>query len=117
MEIPVTGKLDFEFFNYYEDRAKDNSIGWENYHRLPNTWNVYFHGFMDELDDIAYVRVPVELEPGIYETTSYGIHCYLFYWKERDVGSKYKRGLLVKHDDQEWLEDALTKYQEQVNNL
>lgn len=108
--MEISGKLDVEFFNYYEDRAVNPKVDPVEYLRVDGTWNIYFHGFYDRYDDIAYVKVPTVIQPGIYEVSVRGIECYLFYWQSTDR----KRGLIVRKADPELIEEAYQKYLKQA---
>lgn len=108
--MEITGKLNVEFFNHGLDHSKDDKVIASEYHRVDRCWNIYFHGFMDQFDDIAYVKVPTTIEPGIYEVVTYGIPAILFLWKYTDDHHRDLKGLLVKADGGESMLDALAKY-------
>lgn len=108
--MDITGELDVEFFNYAYDRSLDESIDPGLYLRVDKVWNIYYHGFMDKFCDIAYVKTPTTVEPGIYEVTTYGIPAYLFIWKTGDHHQRNMKGLIVKVDDTNLVNDAFEKY-------
>lgn len=108
--MEITGKLDVEFFNFEYDRSLDESIDRDKYLRVDKVWNIYYHGFMDKFCDIAYVKTPTTIEPGIYEITTYGIPAYLFVWKYGDDHPRGLKGLIVKVGDTDLIKDAFEKY-------
>lgn len=109
--MDIKGKLDTEFFNLGHDAHGSESIDVREYTRVERCWNIYYHGFMDEYDDIAYVKGKVSIEPGIYEIVTYGIPALLFVWRyATEVGQRDLKGLIVKADDTKLIEDAYTKY-------
>lgn len=110
--MEITGKLDVQFFNFGQDQHDNpDNINAEEYQRVEGVWNVYYHGFMDRYCDIAYVKQRTVIQPGIYEVTTYGVDCYLFFW----MGGERYRGLLVRKEDQFLIDDAYKKYQAQVS--
>lgn len=109
--MDINGKLDVQFFNLGYDRSDvDGNTEAGEYRRVDRCWNIYFHGFMDQFDDIAYVKVTTAIEPGIYEVVTYGIPAILFLWKYTDDHHRDLKGLLVKADDAVRLKNAHVKY-------
>lgn len=115
--MDITGKLDVQFFNYYEEQAKAEAVSPAMYQRVERTWNIYYHGFMDSLDDIAYVKETTTIEPGVYEVTTYGIPAYLFLWKYCDDHPRDLKGLIVRADDLRMVDDAFIKYTNEQNTI
>lgn len=113
--MDITGKLDTQFFNFGEDRFNQPDIDPSLYHRVEQVWNIYYHGFMDRYDDIAYVKETTTLEPGVYEITTYGIPAYLFLWKSGTDHPRNLKGLIVRTDDLRMVDDAFTKYVDERN--
>lgn len=112
--MEIKGQLAVRFFNYGQDKfERPDDTHAENYQRVKGTWNVYYHGFMDRYDDIAYVKSPTTIEPGIYEIETYGVEAYLFFWQ----GGDRLRGLIVRKEDQAMIEDAYKKYLKGVEFL
>lgn len=107
--------LDVDFINFGEDKANDPSISAKDYRRLSGSWNIYYHGFMDRYDDIAYVKKPVEIEPGIYPIKTYGVDAYLFIWLDASINRL--RGLITTQTNERWIADALSKYNACVTHL
>ncbi len=108
--MQITGKLGVQFFNLGHDRNLDDELDASEYQRVNRCWNIYYHGFMDRYDDIAYVKVPTNIEPGIYEVVTYGIPAILFVWMYCNDHTRDLKGLIVKVGDDELMEDALAKY-------
>lgn len=110
--MDCTSKLDVQFFNLGYDLSLDESINASEYQRVDKAWNIYYHGFMDQYCDIAYVKSPTVIEPGVYEITTYGIPAYLFIWKYCNTHPRGLKGLIIKADDVRMLDDAFVKYSE-----
>lgn len=108
--MDINSKLDVQFFNFGYDRSIDSTADGSKYLLVDRCWNIYFHGFMDQFDDIAYVKVPTAIEPGIYDVVTYGIPAVLFVWKYTKEHDRDLKGLIVKADDAEMLENARVKY-------
>lgn len=110
----IKDTLATQFFNYGKDKyEKPETTDAAQYHRVKGSWNVYYHGFMDEYCDIAYVKEPTSLEPGIYLIETYGVEAYLFFWFSDDRF----RGLITRRDDEKMTEDAYAKYLKEVSSL
>lgn len=113
--MEIKGRLGVQFFNLGQARFDNNFNNPDDvnkYQRVKRCWNIYFHGFNDRYDDIAYVKEPTTIEPGIYEVVIEGIPCYLFLWQyESDPEFKNNlKGLIVKVDDRTMVSDAYNKY-------
>lgn len=108
--MDITDKLEVEFFNLGYDRSLDESLDPSVYQRVDKAWNIYFHGFMDEFCDIAYVKTPTVIKPGVYEVTTYDIPAYLFLWEYDTTHPRSLKGLIVKADDVRMIDDAFIKY-------
>ena len=107
--MDTKGKLDVTFLNFEHERSIDEKVTHDQFQRVKGVWNIYFHGFMDKRCDIAYVKKPTEISPGIYEVTVYGEAAYLFLWVPKDdVGGL--KGLITRVVDTFLVEDAFKKY-------
>lgn len=106
----IKGKLDVDFRNIEHDHQQNPDLNPREYQRLEGCWNVYFHGFMDERDDIAYVLKPTKVEPGIYEVEVYGVPAVLFIWDTLIEHHRPLKGLIVRKGDTELMDDAQLKY-------
>jgi hypothetical protein len=109
-KVANTGKLDINWINRGYELNKNPGVDTSGYNRVEGVWNIYFHGFMDRFDDIAYVEGSVTIEPGIYETTAYGEKCYLFLWVADPTHPRTMKGLITRISDTEQVVDALAKY-------
>lgn len=111
--MEIKGKLDVDFLNLGFDTHVNESIERSDYIRVEGCWNIYFHGFMDAHDDIAYVKGKVKINPGIYEIVTYGIPALLFIWQWTNSDHpRVLKGLIVRADDIESINDAYVKYTE-----
>ncbi|ABY63133.1 hypothetical protein ST201phi2-1p307 [Pseudomonas phage 201phi2-1] len=108
--MQITGKLDVDFLNLGYDRSINENLSGEEYLRVDRCWNIYYHGFMDEFDDIAYVKGNVSIEPGIYEVVTYGIPAILFLWRFTHDHHRDLKGLIVKVGDDDMMKDAYQKW-------
>lgn len=108
--MEIKGKLDVNFLNLGFDAHGNESLDVREYTRVERCWNIYFHGFMDAYDDIAYVKGKVSIEPGIYEVVTYGIPALLFVWRYTDEHPRDLKGLIVRVGDTKNIEDAYKKY-------
>lgn len=107
---PDPQKLDVDFRNYVKDRTDNPNIDPSQYLRVQRCWNIYFHGFMDEGDDIAYVLERTAIEPGIYEVDVYDIPAILYLWDTHDGHHRPLKGLIVRKGDISGMVDAQQKY-------
>lgn len=105
-------KLDVQFLHFFKEyeRLGETAFNPHQLKRVERCWNIYYHGFMDERDDIAYVHGKVVIEPGIYEVEVYGIPAILYLWKYTDDHTRDLKGLIVRKGDEEMMMDAQNKY-------
>lgn len=104
-------KLDVGFYNLEKEKQHTSDSEYlREFVRAERCWNIYFHGFMDELCDIAYVKQTTVIEPGIYEVEVYGIPAILYLWKYTDEHPRDLKGLICRADDVEARADAQEKF-------
>lgn len=114
--METKGRIDTTFYNLGKIRAENNNenpMDVADYKRLEKCWNVYFHGFNDRYDDIAYVKGTVTIEPGIYDVMVDGEECYLFLWDTKDEHPRPLKGLIARIKDKKLVKHAKAMYDQQ----
>lgn len=104
------GKLDVVFHNLGQARHDNPDINIENWQRVMYYWNIYFHGFNDQYDDIAYVTQRTEIPPGIYDVVVNDTPCLLFAWQYCNESFNNLKGLIVEASNAAMVADAFAKY-------
>lgn len=112
---------DHPVFNVYNHAVEcDNKRPTELLQMINGRSNVYFHGFCDKQDDLAYSKGTIVVSEGIYNVNAYGTPAILFIWlpesSSRSPNKLYK-GLIVEINDNDRMIDAYAKYTKKAPSI